>query len=243
MNAYSKKVLTASCSTFIGEHNLFGFDALGFDVTGHTRRGFDVMGVHKETATRFDPSGFDVHHRSTTGLERQRSWWDEALDVDPQRASYDAATSQHDYELALHVTEVVLHAAALPTSSLTLAERGVLLTQLGDSVAEAAHAVVVAELGKLAPQLLRAMANESVQEHAARLRKMWDPEQFDLDTGLVQASLVRRLSGRFRVAFLPDVTIAPAELAELANAALTIACEHHLRSHRRHRHPSTLAAA
>ena len=242
-NAYSRKLLTAARTTMDNERDMFGYDALGFDESGHTRRGFDQRGIHKDTSTRFDATGFDVHHRSATGLERPRTWWDEMLDVDPQRASYNAASKRQDYDLALHITEAVLSAALLPTSQLTLAERGELLTQLGDAVAEVACASVTSELANIAPQLLQARPDESVQDHALRLRRLWDPEQFDLDSGLVKAALTRRLAGRFRVAFLPEATISDAELDELTETAITIACEHYLRQSRRQTHPSVQAAA
>lgn len=237
-NAYSRKLLRLARETFVEGQNLFGEDRLGFDVNGLNRRGFDEHGMHRDTGTRFDPTGFDIHHRSASGLERPRSWWDLELDVDPTRAAYETTSTAGEYELARTVTELVTASCDLDTSTLTFQQRAELLRVLGDEVAAAALRSVRSHLSSLSDIRFVSHDGETALEHGLRVARWRDDDELDFDVGLVSAAIARRLDGRFRAPHLPPTQLPTDALELLAGRVLVHVTAAVLEENRRSSHPS-----
>jgi hypothetical protein len=238
-NAYSRKLLRLARTTFADGRNLFNDDQSGYDTSGFNRRGFDEYGIHRDTGTRFDPTGFDFEHLSVSGLERPRSWWDEELDVNPLRAAYEAASASPRYELARNVTDLITTACSVDRSALTLKQRADLLSSLGDEVVETALRSVRSHLSNLSGIQHVSHDDESPLEHGLRVARWRDDDELDLDIGLVSAAIARRLTGRFRAQSLPPTHLDTDTLEQLAGSVLVHVTAAVLSEHRRASHPSS----
>lgn len=237
-NAYSRKLLRLARETFSDGRNLFGEDRLGFNAEGLNRRGFNERGIHRDTGTRFDPTGFDIDHRSPSGLERPRSWWDVELDVNPTRAAYEAASVTPRYDLARTVTDLIAAACSLDFSTRTFRQRAELLCVLGDEIADTALRSVSSHLSSLSDIQFISRDGETTLEHGLRVARWRDDDELDLDIGLVSQAIARRLDGRFKAPHLPPTQLQTDSLEQLAGSVLVHVTASVLAENRRSRHPS-----